>query len=619
MTSNTLSPPLPPMNAMPEFGLATSTIAEVHASYATGRITPSEIIEAALARIELSRHSEVWISRVPREALVRQAAALDAMLKAKGGAVFDDMPLFGIPFAVKDNFDVAGMRTTAACPAYGRMAESTAGAVARLQQAGAILMGKTNLDQFATGLVGVRSPYGAVRNAFKPEYVSGGSSSGSATAVALGQVLFSLGTDTAGSGRIPAAFNHLVGLKPTRGLISARGMLPACRTLDCVSIFANDVADAWQVAHSAAGYDPADSYSRTPAMLGVQCRAYRIAVPEHPEFFGDAAAQRAFEQSLKTIAALPGVSLHPVPFAPFTEVAQLLYQGPWVAERRAAIGEFFDAHGDDMEPVIKDILLQSDRFNAVDVFNAQYRLADLRRRIELLLEDIDIMLVPTAPNFPTIAAVKADPIVLNSQLGYYTNFVNLLDMAALALPADWREDGLPAGVTLIGPAGSDHRLAQAGAHFQEALGGKAQAEAIAGKPLPFHEATIKLAVVGAHLSGQPLNWQLLEAGARLLSGGASSTSPDYRLYALAATIPPKPGLARVTTGGAAIAVEVWELPLRNFGALVAAVPAPLGIGTLELQNGERVKGFICEPAALEDAMDITGYGGWLTYLEAAQL
>jgi allophanate hydrolase len=601
---------------MPQTGLA-STIAEVHASYAAGRITPSDIVEASLAAIALSERSEVWISRVPPEALMQQAAALDIMLQTKGAAVFDDMPLFGIPFAVKDNIDVAGMPTTAACPAYSRTAESTAVAVARLQRAGAILMGKTNLDQFATGLVGVRSPYGAVRNAFKPDHVSGGSSSGSATAVALGQVLFSLGTDTAGSGRIPAAFNHLVGLKPTRGLISARGVLPACRTLDCVSIFANDVADAWLVAQAAAGHDPADSYSRTPSMLGVKCRGYRIAVPGHPEFFGDLVAQRAFERSLETIAQLPGISLHPIPFAPFAEVAQLLYQGPWVAERRAAIGEFFDAHADDMDPVIKDILRQSDNFNAVDVFSAQYHLADLRRRIELLLEEFDFMLTPTAPTFPTIAAVKADPIVLNSQLGYYTNFVNLLDMAALAIPSDWREDGLPAGVTLIGPAGSDHRLAQAGARFQESFGGKAQADTIAGQPLPFNEATVKLAVVGAHLSGQPLNWQLLEAGGKLLA--ATSTSPHYRLYALAAAVPPKPGLVRVAAGGTAIVVEVWELPLRNFGAVVAAVPAPLGIGTLELQSGERVKGFICEPAGLDEAVDITGYGGWLAYLKAVQL
>jgi allophanate hydrolase len=595
-----------------------STMAEVHAAYAAGSLMPSEVIEASLESIDQSDRREVWISRVTRKRLMRQAAEMDIMLRIKGRAIFDAMPLFGIPFAVKDNIDVANMHTTAACPAYSYRAKTTATAVARLQQAGALLIGKTNLDQFATGLVGTRSPYGAVRNTLQPDYVSGGSSSGSAAAVALGQVLFSLGTDTAGSGRIPAAFNHLVGLKPTRGLISNRGLLPACRSLDCISIFANDVGDAWRVASVAAGYDPEDSYSRTPAMLGVKCRGYRIAVPKNPEFFGDTMAQRAFEQALKTIAKLPGVSIQRIPFAVFSEVAQLLYQGPWVAERRAAIDDFFAAHAGDMDPVVRNIVGQSDRYNAVDVFQAQYRLAELRREAETLLHnsDSDMMLVPTAPIFPTIAAVQAEPVALNAQLGYYTNFVNLLDMAALAIPAHWRKDGLPAGLTLIGPAGSDHRLAQAGAYFQEAFGGAAQAEAIARAPLAFNEETIKLAVAGAHLSGQPLNWQLLEAGARLL--GETTTSADYRLYALADTVPPKPGMARVSNGGAAIAVEVWELPLRNFGALTAAVPAPLGIGTLTLADGQQIKGFICEPAAIETALDITGHGGWRAYVYLAE-
>jgi allophanate hydrolase len=601
----------PATSAMP----AASTIAEVHAAYAAGSLMPSAIVEEALARIDRSDRTEVWISRVTRKRLLRQAAELDIMLRIRGRAILEAMPLFGIPFAVKDNIDVASMRTTAACPAYSYRAKSSATVVERLQQAGAILIGKTNLDQFATGLVGTRSPYGAVRNALQPEYVSGGSSSGSATAVALGQVMFSLGTDTAGSGRVPAAFNHLVGLKPTRGLFSNRGLLPACRSLDCISIFANDVADAWLVAQSAAGHDPEDSYSRTPTMLGVKCRGYRIAAPKNPEFFGDLLAQRAFEQALKTIAKVPGVTIHRIPFSVFTDVAQLLYQGPWVAERRAAIDDFFAAHADEMDPVVRNIVAQSDNYNAVDLFNAQYRLGELRRRAELLLADSDMMLVPTAPTFPTIAAVKADPVGLNSQLGYYTNFVNLLDMAALAIPAHWRMDGLPSGVTLIGPAGSDHRLAEAGARFQQAFGGADQAAAVARAPLAFNEATVKLAVVGAHLSGQPLNWQLLEAGARLVAD--TETSADYRLYALAGTVPPKPGLARApgTADGAAIAVEVWELPLRNFGALVAMVPAPLGIGTLTLAGGEQVKGFICEPAAIATAADITGYGGWRAYLE----
>jgi allophanate hydrolase len=592
------------------------TIADVLMTYRQGSLTPGKLINELLQQIEQSDRPEVWISRVATKALKQQAAALDLMLQIKGETVFESLPLFGIPFAVKDNIDVADLPTTAACPELSFTPTASATVVVRLQQAGALLVGKTNLDQFATGLVGVRSPYGAVRNAFKPEYVSGGSSSGSAVAVALGQVLFSLGTDTAGSGRVPAAFNHLVGLKPTRGLLSSSGVFPACRTLDCISIFAHDVADAWRVLQSAAGFDSTDAYSRSPAMLGVKRRGYRIAVLQQPEFFGDEHARQAYQQALEKIAASPGVSIRQIPYAPFSAAAQLLYQGPWVAERRAAMGDFFVQHNAAVHPVVSEIIAQGENFSAVDAFNGQYRLADLRRQAETLLQDTDLLLVPTTPNMPTIAEVEADPLSRNSQLGYYTNFVNLMDMAALAIPSLWRKDGLPAGLTLIGPAGADHLLAEAGAQFQQVLGGAAQADAVASTPLPFNEATIKVGVVGAHLSGQPLNWQLLEAGARLHA--CTTTSKSYRLYALAGTTPPKPGLVRVKASeadaGAAISTEVWEMPLRNLGQFVAAIPAPLGIGTMELADGSSVKGFICEPAALENARDITSYGGWAAYL-----
>ncbi|KAF1046578.1 MAG: Allophanate hydrolase [Herbaspirillum frisingense] len=591
------------------------TISALLQAYRSGAATPGKMIADLLARIEASGRDEVWISRVSAKQLKQQAAALDLMLQIKGETVFEAMPLFGIPFAVKDNIDVAEMATTGACPEFSRPASASATVVQRLQAAGALLVGKTNLDQFATGLVGVRSPYGAVRNAIKPEYVSGGSSSGSAVAVALGQVLFSLGTDTAGSGRVPAAFNHLVGLKPTRGLISAQGLLPACRTLDCISIFAHDVADAWRVLHSAAGNDHQDAYSRKPAMLGVKRRGYRIAVPEQPEFYGDALARDAYQRTLARIAAMPGVTLTSIPFDVFSDAAQLLYHGPWVGERRAALGDFFVEHNAAVHPVVRQITAQADNYDAVDTFHAQYRLADLRREAETLLDGSDLLLVPTTTTFPTIAEVEADPVARNSQLGYYTNFVNLMDMAALAIPGDWRSDGLPAGVTLIGPAGSDHLLAEAGAQFQRLLGGATQADAIATAPLPFNEPSVKVCVVGAHLSGQPLNWQLLEAGARRVA--VTSTAATYRLYALAGTTPPKPGLARTGAGdGAAIAVELWEMPLRQFGGFVAAIPAPLGIGTVELADGSMVKGFICEPAGIAGAADITHHGGWAAYLAA---
>jgi allophanate hydrolase len=597
---------------------AITSISALLGAYRDGSLTPGKLIADVLSRIDSAGRDEVWISRVPAKQLRQQAAALDLMLQIKGPDVLSSMPLFGVPFAVKDNIDVAELATTAGCPEFSRVASASATVVTRLQQAGALLVGKTNLDQFATGLVGVRSPYGAVRNSIKPEYVSGGSSSGSAVAVGLGQVLFSLGTDTAGSGRIPAAFNNLVGLKPSRGLISNLGLMPACRTLDCISIFAHDVGGAWQVLQSAAGFDGADPYSRAVPMLGVKRRGYRVAVPQQPEFYGDGVAQLAYERTLAQITALPGVTVSSIPFDVFTDAAQMLYQGPWVGERRAALGDFFIEHNQAVHPVVRQITAQADNYDAVDAFNAQYRLAELRREAELLLADSDLLLVPTTTTFPTIAEVEADPVVRNSQLGYYTNFVNLMDMAALAIPGVWRDDGLPAGVTLIGPAGSDQLLAEAGARFQQALGGAAQADLIAAAPLAFSETTIDVCVVGAHLAGQPLNWQLLEAGARRIS--VTTTADNYRLYALPGTTPPKPGLARINGSagaaetGAAIAVEVWQMPMRHFGGFVAAIPAPLGIGTVELADGSSAKGFICEPAGLAGATDITHHGGWVAYL-----
>ncbi|NIA53414.1 allophanate hydrolase [Massilia sp. TW-1] len=584
------------------------TIIDTHAAYLDGTATPGSTIEQALARIAGADRPEIWISRVDDAALRAQARALDAVLAAEGAAVLARLPLLGIPFAVKDNIDVAGMPTTAACPAFAYVPEQSAPVVDRLLAAGALLVGKTNLDQFATGLVGTRSPYGAVRNAVDPAYVSGGSSSGSAVAVALGMIGFALGTDTAGSGRVPAGLNGIVGLKPTRGLLSTRGVVPACRTLDCVSVFAPDVADAWKVLQVAAGHDARDPYSRPISMQGVRRRGYRIAVPAQLEFFGDAAAQAAFEATLARLRDLPGCTFGTVDYTPFRAAAALLYQGPWVAERHAAVGAFIDAQPDAAHPVVAGIIGQANGYDATDAFQGQYMLAALRRAAEDALADYDFLLVPTTPTMPRISDVLERPVELNSQLGYYTNFVNFFDMAALAVPGQNRADGLPAGVTLIGNAGSDHMLATAAA----ALLGGADANALAADPLPFREPTVQVAVVGAHLEGQPLNWQLLERGARKMA--ATHTSPNYRLYALPGTTPPKPGLARVDGEGTAIAIEVWELPLRRFGEFVAEIPAPLGIGSLELADGRWVKGFICEPAAIAGATDISMFGGWRAYL-----
>ncbi|MFP5391600.1 MAG: allophanate hydrolase [Gammaproteobacteria bacterium] len=586
------------------------TVAGLREQYRTGTLLPCACIEQVLAAIDAADRPEVWIARMPAKVLLEQARVLDRQLHEEGAAVLERLPLFGTPFAVKDNIDVAGLPTTAACPAFAYQPQRSAAAVARLQEAGAIVVGKTNLDQFATGLVGTRSPYGAVRNAAHPERVSGGSSSGSAVAVALGLVSFSLGTDTAGSGRVPAGLNDIVGLKPTRGLVSTRGVVPACRTLDCVSVFAQTVADAWRVLQAASGYDALDPFSQRIPMLGVKRRGYRVAIPAQLEFYGDAAAQAAFEASLARLRDVPNCEIVPVDFTPFREAALLLYQGPWVAERMAAVGGFFAEQREAMDPVVGGIIEGAQRYSAVDAFNGQYRLAELRRKAEQQLDGFDLMLVPTAPTFPTLASVAEEPVLRNSELGHYTNFVNFFDMAALAIPAVTRADGLPFGVTLIGPRGADHLLAGAGEVFVRALRER-QGGAVA-TPLPFAEPTVKLAVVGAHLDGQPLNWQLVERGARKLS--LTRTQACYRLFALTGTVPLKPGLQRVDDGGAAIEVEVWELPLRTFGEVVAEVPAPLGIGSLELADGSWVKGFICEPFALQGAEEVTRHGGWRAYL-----
>ncbi|MEA3117943.1 MAG: allophanate hydrolase [Paraburkholderia sp.] len=588
--------------------------------YAQGNLTPIGCVDEILRRIEAVDRPEVWTQRVAADTLRARAAQLEALHRAESAAVFERMPLFGVPFAVKDNIDVAGMPTTAACPEFAYTPHESAFAVQLLLKAGAILVGKTNLDQFATGLVGVRSPYGAVRQVEFPERVSGGSSSGSAVAVAAGCVAFSLGTDTAGSGRVPAGFNELVGLKPSLGLVSKRGVVPACKSLDSVSIFANDVADAWHVLSQLARFDTLDSFSRRLPALGLTQGPVRMGAPAHADFYGDTMAEQAFRATLDTVFTRLACSPAYIDMEPLRQVAELLYDGPWVAERRAAIGAFFDAQRAAMDPVVAAVIAKADRYSAVDAFNAQYRLAELKRQAEALFADIDVLIVPTTPTHPTIAQVQANPIELNSQLGYYTNFVNLLDLCALAVPCVRRGDGLPAGITLIAPAGADHRLAVLGAEIQSIFFDRQGADGIEYRPLPTDEPSVTLAVVGAHLRGQPLNPQLLEAGARFLE--ATHTTPDYQLFALADTTPAKPALVHAPAADGhtrAIAIELWQVPLRHFGQFVARVPAPLGIGTVQVADGRRVKGFICEPSALmaaAPARDITAYGGWLAYLDS---
>ncbi|MEI7783271.1 MAG: allophanate hydrolase [Betaproteobacteria bacterium] len=530
-------------------------------------------------------------------------------------------PLAGLSFAVKDNIDVAGLPTTAGCPAFSHAVSASAVVVQRLLQAGACLQGKTNMDQFACGLNGTRSPYGAVPNAFDSRYISGGSSAGSAYVVASGEVDFALGTDTAGSGRVPAGLNNIVGLKPSRGLISTRGVLPAAQSVDVVSIFARSVPMAWRVLAAAAAHDAHDPYSRSLALQTAPFpKSLRFGVPRELEFFGDEQSQAQFELAVQRMQSLGGQAV-PFDYAPFAQAAALLYDSALVAERYAAIRDFFDANEEQVIEPVRSIIAQGRTYSAADVFEAQLKLKALAQQLEPVWSQFDCMMVPTAPTHYTIAQMQSDPVVLNRRLGAYTNFVNLLDYAALSVPSSVRADGLPFGITLIGPCGSDWALAELGQRYHHASGLSLGAtghslgsiEPLPAPPPDERQARIQVAVVGAHLSGMPLNWQLTERAGRCLR--AAHTSPDYRLFALPGTVPPKPGLLRVAPGqGAAIALEIWDMPVAHYGSFVALIPAPLGIGSVSLDDGSQVQGFLCESQALTDAKDITHLGGWRAYM-----
>ena len=583
------------------------TIDQWRAAYRKKNVTPVSAMKALSAQLQDSERA-LWIHLLDESSLLAQAERLSD----------PSLPLYGVPFAVKDNIDVGSLPTTAACPAYAYTAKETAPAVQALLDAGAILVGKTNLDQLATGLVGVRSPYGEVPNPFNGDYVTGGSSSGSAAVVSLGLVPFALGTDTAGSGRVPAALTNIVGLKPTKGSMSTRGVVPACRTLDCISVFAVSVDDAETVFDIYKGYDERDGYARH-APSGVPTalpEKPRLGVPKETPWFGDDQAAAAWQRQLEELDAI--AELVPMDLEVLHEAARLLYQGPWVAERYTVAEPLLD-QPDALLPVIRDIILPARDMSAADGFRAQYKLADLRRQADQLMADIDALVVPSTPGIYTRAAVNADPVTLNSQLGTWTNFVNLLDMCALSLPGGLRdEDRLPTGITLIGPAWYDAALAEFGRRWQRHRPWRAGVTD-QQPPLPQAEddkdrddGTVTVAVVGAHLSGMPLNYQLTERNGVLLE--TTRTAPCYRLYALANTTPPKPGLIRADDG-AAIEIELWKLPVTEFGSFVALIPGPLGMGTLETEDGRQVKGFICEGWAIPDAKDITALGGWRNYIK----
>ncbi|MCF3642441.1 allophanate hydrolase [Rhizobium sp. TRM95111] len=592
-------------------------IASLHAAYANG-LTVEAVIDLVFARLAAAGDPGIFLHLAERETLMQQAAALGSFDPA-------ERPLWGIPFAVKDNIDVAGMPTTAACPDYAYLPANDATVVGLLKAAGALVVGKTNLDQFATGLVGVRTPYPVPRNAIDPTLVPGGSSSGSAVATARGIVSFALGTDTAGSGRIPAGLNNIVGLKPSAGALSATGVIPACRTLDCVSVFALTVDDAWRVFSVAARPDETDAYSRPmPATgYGVLPPVLSIGVPAPADrqFFGDAAMQAAYEDALSALSA-EGHRLVELPFGDFYATANLLYEGAWVAERYAAISAFFDAHAESLHPVTRTIYGGAKSLTAADAFKGLYALQALKRQVAPLIASVDLICVPTAPRHYTVADLAAEPIRENSRLGTYTNFVNLLDLCGIAVPTGTRSDGLPASVTLLAPAGRDGLAASLAAAVHRRTGlplgatGWAQPAAVEAASAGRDDGLIDLVVVGAHLAGMPLNGQLRALGARF--GRAARTADCYRLYALAGTVPPKPGLVRTEPGrGAEIEVEVWRLEPAAFGRFVDAIPAPLGIGTIALADGTSAKGFLAEAAALAGASDITAYRGWRAYRQGS--
>lgn len=572
-------------------------ISELKERYAAGT-TPAEVIDEIWEKIIAWDDPAIFIHLPGKCVLLALAAVVELMPK--------NLPLWGIPFVVKDNIDVATWPTTAACPGFAYVPTEDAEVVRLLRAAGAIPIAKGNLDQFATGLVGTRSPYGVARNAIDAEFLPGGSSSGSASAVAAGLCAFSIGTDTAGSGRVPAAFQELVGWKPTRGLLSTRGLVPACRSLDCISVFANTAADASLISEVVGKYDAADYFSRDVMSAGNIGPTFRFGVPKLLDFAGDPDTPEIFAAAIQRMEAIGGIAVE-IDLTPFSEAAKLLYEGPWVAERWAAVGEFVEAHPEAVFPVTRTILEGSKGWDAASTFRAQYKLREFARKSEKVWNQIDVLLLPTTPRLYTVAENLAEPYGTNATLGRYTNFMNLLDLSAVAVPAGRARSGrAPWGVTLAAPAGWDSALLD--------LAGKFNGEAMSSVGHKQAQQRIPLLVCGAHLAGLPLHWQLADRGATLRE--STKTAPVYRMYAMpgSGSIPPRPALIRDDSAGTAIEVEVWELDASAFGDFVSKIPGPLGIGKVLLESGEEVPGFIAEPRATQGAEDITRFGGWRAWL-----
>jgi allophanate hydrolase len=590
-------------------------IADLSAAYRAGRTTPLAVVRELYARIAACPDPSVWITLLPIEQVLEQAQVLAACDPAS-------LPLYGVPFAIKDNIDLADVRTTVACEAFAYLPEHSAHVVTRLIKAGAMPIGKTNLDQLATGLVGTRSPYGICHSSFGADYISGGSSSGSAVAVSRGLVSFALGTDTAGSGRVPAAFNNLIGWKPTCGRLSPSGLVPACRTVDTISVFALTAEDAARVGRVAEGFDPTQPYSRRPQMAArasaLTRTQFQFGVPraEQLQFFGNDEYPRLFDAAVAHMERLGGRRVL-IDFAPFLEAGQLLYEGPWVAERFLVVESILRRAPQSLLAVTRQIIERGREPSAADAFRAQYQLQGLKRTVEATFDSIDVLLTPTVPTHYRLAEIEADPIRLNSRLGYYTNFMNLLDLSAVAVPAGFTTTGLPFGVTLAAPAWSDMALLSLASRLHRAAPAKLGAMSIdlAAEPqFDWSDASnsVALAVCGAHMEGLALNHQLTQRGAVLLA--RTTTAEHYRLYALPGGPPYRPGLIAVDSHGAAIEVEVWSVPTHCFGSFVASIPAPLGIGKITLADQRQVSGFLCEAHALSAAQDITSFGGWRAFI-----
>lgn len=582
----------------------------LNARYANGSLTPRQLIADLLQRIEAVDNPAVWIYQLSAEELEPYLLKLEA-------ADPSTLPLYGIPFAIKDNIDLAGIPTTAACAAYSYVPKASSPVVEKLIQAGAIPLGKTNLDQFATGLVGVRSPYGAPRNPIAPDRVPGGSSSGSAVALSEQLVTFSLGTDTAGSGRVPAMFNKLWGLKPSRGRLSTSGVVPACRTLDCVSIFALNAADGQAVLKIAEGYDAADAYSQPTRDVKLPA-TNKLGIPKSEQlmFFSDADFHPVWLQALEDLEA-KGWELVEIDFEPFLRAARLLYEGPWVSERTTALKNFLESNAEDFYPATRQIISAGVDNTATEAFAAAYKLAELKRDSEGVWDGIAAIVSPTAGGFPTLADMEADPIGPNSQLGYYTNFMNLLDLCAVAAPAGETDAGLPFGLTWIAPRDTDKALVQIAADGpQVAFGGKRPPSDLKGGRLSSaavtDQETLSILLFGAHMSGLPLNQQVLGLGGEFIA--EVQTAPLYKMIYLPEPAPHRPGIIRVGEGGASIAAEEWRFPKAALGEFLSTIQQPLGLGQLELTDGRKVHGFLCEAAAADGAEDISSTGGWRGYL-----